>query len=474
MPGTGADLASAVYPDPGLRRRRAHLYPSSFAPRLVGAAAPTAAARALYPDPGLAKRRAHLRPTFFAPATIIADAVVSPSTPAGVGVLAMSVQDEATVTFSWLTDLKKGWSGKEQRIAILTAPRQRLQFTAQLSDALQRTMLSQLAAFTVSGSQFQLALPYEDVAIVSVVGKTVTTSSLAYSDWAVLGQRVAVVAPDGAIGAATIQSVVGSAIALDVDLSATVARPGARIMPLVLVYLEPQQRLSRYAANLGEWELVARVASLRFGASTAVGVGAAVTTYASPDPTTGLVTVMPVWDRGNALEVAEQPLYSGAELQDLGARVGELGRYAAVDWERHIRIESSARSDWQWFKRFLDTIRGQQVTFLLPTGRPDLAPLANVGVTLTVAGTDYYTAWLGSLAHRRIRATLPDGSIAYRTIVDAAPQSGNTDIELGIALPSRPTRVEFLETVRLASDDVEVTWRANTFEAELVARVVQQ
>lgn len=388
---------------------------------------------------------------------------------AGAATFAMLVDDGASVTYAWQTDVTKSLSGLEQRAACRNKPRQRYEFSTLMTDAQHRALLSTFAGYAVDAPLFLLGLTYEAAVVISSTASTITVDDLALSDWAAPGQRIVVVSPDGDQGEAVVQAAVGDTLNILVDLT-SIAVEGALVMPAVGVYLDAEQGLARYAVNAGTWSMVARAERNGF-AGGAVGTGATINTYDG----------LPVWDMGIAIEQAAQPLYSGAELVDLGGRISMLGSYEAADWGRAIRIESSSRADWQWLKAFLDTIQGRRRAFLLPSGRPDLVPISDASTgTLTVEGPpvedapDYANDWFPSLAHRRLKLVRTDGTAAYREVVSCSAGTGTQDLALDSPLAGALERVEFLETVRLASDEVTVTWRGLTFDAPLNARVVQR
>ncbi len=237
-------------------------------------------------------------------------------------------------------------------------------------------------------------------------------------------------------------------------------------MPALAVYLEAEQGFGRHLNNLGRWDLVAREALSGYGATSTWGVGATVTTHDG----------MPVWDRGVALDVASQPIYTGAELVDLGAKISSWSTSDASNWGRAIRLASDTTAEWQWFKKFLSTVRGRQVAFLLPTNRPDMLPVGDASSgTLVITGADYVNDWYPSLAHRRVKLTKADGSIAYRTVTACSDNgNGTQNLTLAAAATGALARIEFLETVRFATDAISVTWRDATFESSPMATVVQQ
>jgi phage-related protein len=387
---------------------------------------------------------------------------------AGAATFAMAVEAGASVTYEWKTDITTSLSGLEQRAATRAKPRQRYAFSSLLSDAQHRAVLETLAEHAVEAPLFLLGLAFEDLVVVSSTTGAITTHGLSLCDWAVPGQRVVVVSPAGVTGEAVVQATVGAAINVDADLTA-VAVEGARIMPAMGVYLDPDQALGRHRARLGRWDLSARAERNGFAPGSTVGTGATVTTF------DGLA----VWDVGVGGRFAAQPLHAGSSIVDLGGRISTLQAYSRASWSRAVQIQGE-RTRWQWFKAFLHAVQGCRAAWLLPTGRPDLVPVGDASSgTLTIVGptaggVDYAGVWFPSLAHRRLKLVKADGSVAYREVSSCADAGATQDLTLDSALAGALSRVEFLEQVRLESDEVTVTWDGVRFEATLGARVVQQ
>lgn len=389
--------------------------------------------------------------------------------PAGSTTIALDVEHGAMVTYEWQTDVMKAWSGLEQRMGLLGKPRQRYELDVKLSDAQYRRILSHLAGSAHQGPLFQLGLAYEEFILSEdATATTLTFESLASCDWNEPGQRIVVVHPEtGATMDAVVQSSAGASITVDIDVTA-VAVAGARVMPAMGVYLDPDQNVDRYRVRLGTWSIRTRAARFRFGYAGEPGKGATVNSYDG----------FPVWDVGvNTDTLRPESILTGVDVVDLGSSIAAIQAYGRPDWRRQIRIESSATEAWQWFKKFLDTVNGRRVAFLLPTGRPDLVPIGDASTgTLVIASTenDYVADWWPSVAHRRLRILLADGTSAYRT-VDAATDNGNgtQDLTLDSSLAGTIDRVEFLETVRLDTDRISVGWQGVTFESAFDVRVVQ-
>lgn len=385
--------------------------------------------------------------------------------PAGALSTALEIEDGASVTYSWLTSIVKAADGTEQRIARRALPRQRYDFAAKLTNAQQRALQQTLARDAHRGLDFLLGLSYEELPIApGSAGTSVKVYSLAHCDWDEPGQRAIIIAPDGTSLDVVAQSSSGTTIVVDVDASAY-AVEGARIMPAMPCLLEPDQAMSRWRVNMGNWAIAAHAKRFRFGTAGVVGSGAALTTFDG----------MPVWDWG-VLSRGQRAegIRSGTEIIDAGGAIESLARYAQSDWPRAVAIDSDEIADWQWFKLFLDTVNGMRVAFLLATGRPDLVPISDASTgTLTISAGYLESLW-PSLAHRRVKIVLADGTYGYRTITNAVDNGdGTEDLTLSAALAGDIARVELLETVRLDTDEVKVDWTSWAFASTFPAVTVQ-
>lgn len=391
--------------------------------------------------------------------------------PLGAATFAMLLEQGAKVTYSWQTPLNKAWSGLEQRIATLGAPRQKYEFATHVNDTQLRSLLNALVANAPAAQPFLLGLSFEEISILGASqGTTLSTGSTSSADWLVAGQRAVVLSADwSTITNCVVQSFTSNTITVDVAIAVT---NGARIMPAMEIFLDAQQSFTRYAVNAGRWNLNARAVQFGFAGSLTMGVGATVVTHGG----------IPVWDHGIVANDANaQPLFAGNRLADAGALIANISSYPISDWGRQLRIESDYIADWQWLKAFLSTVRGRQVAFLVPTFRPDLTPIGDASSgTLKVVGPpnanapDYAGIWFGSLAHRFVALTTAAG-VAYRQVVSATNNGdGTQSLQLDSALSGALSMVSFLEQCRLENDDIEVTWNGAVFSCDISARVVQQ
>lgn len=387
---------------------------------------------------------------------------------AGAATFAISIEGETTVSYGWLANVLPSTSGLEQRQSLMSKPRQRYEFTALLDETQQRKVLAQLARYGAAGSLFYVGLSFESLPVKSSTSSTIEMHSLATCDWSQEGQRILVVSPAGVQAETWIASIAGTTLTVDDDVSA-VAVDGATVMPLMGVRLDPAQALPRYQRKLARWNLVALAERFRFGAAGEPGVGASITTYDS----------MPVWDRGVAIDgTREESLRTGVAMLDAGTAIGAMQKLDQAQWTRQISAFSNDPATWQWLKLFFDTVKGRWKSFLLRSYRPDLVAIGNASSgTLTVDGSQqsYVESWYPSTAHRRLAIVLADGSVNYRTVESTGGAGATEDLVLDSPLAGTIERVELLETVRLDSDEVSVTWgRGRAFRTDAKALVVQQ
>lgn len=195
----------------------------------------------------------------------------------------------------------------------------------------------------------------------------------------------------------------------------------------------------------------------------------------------------PLWDRGIDVEgTAPDSMQSMAQHEDLGGLPFNAGMASVPDWGRALQmtrpISLGTASEFQWLKRFLDTIKGRWRTFWLATWRADLVPVSTAAGTLTItAGEnagDFFAWWPtqeylqiqqtdGTLTYVRVSAAAQVGSAIALTIVDGA--------DAPVTLSATAIRmVSWLDRVRLESDEVAIQFTGWTFKVSTVARVVRQ
>jgi len=425
----------------------------------------------------------------------VAPPVIPPgSGTVGAGTFLLSLQPGTKLTYSWQTTVIPSYSGREQRESTVGSPRRRFQGGAFLADSGMRDVAGQLQRSAASGATFLLALPMEQLPVTAdSLTTVVAVGDTTGCDWNVLNQRCVVIGIDGTQAAAVVQSSTATTITIaltntDGSISPTgvlgaTGRAGAIIMPLLQVLLDPTQGFGRYPIGVGMWSLNATASVFGFAGADSMGVGTEIVTLTAGEavPVGDLVeNDLMIWDRINeSAGTSNEAMTSRTELVDLGGVPFAIGGAAVPDWQRSIRLRSTTRDDWQWFKAFVRQLRGMQRPFLLSTNRPDLVYLSTIsgGIKVSSAsasGGNDYVSWFASDAHKRLAITA-GGVVQYATVTLVTDDGdGTLSLLLDATTSGSVTKVSFLEQVRLSSDEVEVGFDGAEFVVDLQAVTVQE
>lgn len=473
----------ASYPAHGqIQSARGRFAPTAFRPLLPPApvVVPAIAARLqVYPSRGqIQSSRGRTAPWWFGPRN--PPTTIVPYGPSITSTLAFDPQDGSTVTLEWATNILSNRNGPEYRQSVRSRPRASWQFEALLSDTQTRDVRARLALGAARARVFGLALTYEaDYLTADSSGNAVAVAATSELDWAIPAQYVAILYADGSQKFGTIQTVGSTSIGLDFAPNAARAAGVVRICPVVPVYLADAQPMGRYAVNLERWQLKAVAASTPGYVNSSTIAGAVPLVFSGGDP---------LWDRGIVVnDTSSSSAVSEAELLDLGGLLTVTSSRDSSYWGRQISYKSARRSEWQWFKKFLAAVRGRNKRFACPSGRPDMviAPGGSIGDgNITViggpvgSGLPDYREWQGSPAHAALWFLRVDGSVFMTTWTTATDLGGGLQrIALDDVLPWDDTAsklVCFLETCRLDTDQIQVTWNGPAFEIDVPALVVPQ
>lgn len=200
-------------------------------------------------------------------------ALIPATLPDGVATFALGLEHGYTLTWKWPTDVIPTASGGETREPRNNRPQEAVAGGALLIGDESAAIRNELATYIAGGYTFLLALPHEELILTAdASGAVVPVSTTNYSDWLNPGQRV-VVTNKGVTVKAVVQSHDATSITLDIS-PGSVGKRGAKIMPLMPVYLEPQQDFDRYRTKAERWKISARAATFGFArtlASIALG-----------------------------------------------------------------------------------------------------------------------------------------------------------------------------------------------------------
>lgn len=397
--------------------------------------------------------------------------VIPASGPDGV-LLANGVGFEEGVTHvvEYNTQIHKSWNGLETRSRQLSLPRDRIEGDVIVTDEDVFRELRRRRVFDPNGV-FLVPVRHEEATALSDITGTSFSIDATYLDWLVPGQRIYIESP-----AAGYQAVIQTAGAGPGVVTVTVdAAPPAGNFPSIATtvapvrpfYINPGSPVGRWNVGAGRWT----ASLLGYSPRTVLGTGGTVSTL---DGLTILDTRPAITDLG-----AEDRPEGGVEVHDYGGAIlPEWSRTVADIFRSHeYPILSSADRAFWW--KFLDTVKGRQKAFLLPTWRADFASSVGFGGTAICDFDDggaYATDWFVDTTHRRFWITDAAGTVVFRTATAASVVAGKSRVTFNSA-PGLTGAVSltFLELVRLANDETEFVYEAGCLGSiELRFMVVRQ
>lgn len=192
----------------------------------------------------------------------------------------------------------------------------------------------------------------------------------------------------------------------------------------------------------------------------------------------------PVWNRRITIgATASDSIQALTDVVDYDAGLpSSLGKADVADGGRFVAFSSPLRSEQQWLRLFLWTVKGRQKAFWLPTWRADMQFVSRTlagGLLATIKirnddGSDFFGWWPAQRQHIQVVET--DGTITYTKVIEAV-DNGDGTTTLGIGGEIASTNVEmisWLELCRFEKDDLERKYGSNGCRFETLARSVQQ
>ena len=371
-----------------------------------------------------------------------------------------------------MTRIITSYDGTEQRIALRTIPRQKFQ-VAHLADS-EETIQSWKYLFVTSLLSTGVALPLwaEAEAVTAPAAGDVATGDFSFMDDSLATSSMLVMHPDGETYETKI---VLSKTATEITISGTFANTypaGSVIVPLESVYVDN---------NSGYTPMIVNAATVSVNAVSRVNQ--VVTGEGAPTLAT------------YATKVLLDKVYQPGGNETFAKRVERLdfGHKIAQDFEQPYSnvisgrsYISRGRSDRQWWKLFLDTVKGAQKAFYTSTHRHDMTvttqPVAS-GTTFQVDDSaTVATGWVNITSHTHLAFEMEDGTTLYKEIDTGAATIDNGDgthtVGVLSAFPAAPAeqhtivKVSFLERVRLASDKIKIEHFHEHREVSLSLRTI--
>jgi hypothetical protein len=183
--------------------------------------------------------------------------------PDGVATFGLGLEHGYTLTWKWPSDIRPAAAGNEQREPRNRRPQESIQGGAFLIEAESADVRNKLAKHITKGLPFLIGLPHEALTLsVDSPGTVQSVNETSHSDWLNEGQRVLVVHNQQYVKA-VVQAKAAQSVTLD-RAAGSAGKRGAAIMPLMPVFLEPQQDFERYRTKVERWKVNARAAIFGF------------------------------------------------------------------------------------------------------------------------------------------------------------------------------------------------------------------
>jgi hypothetical protein len=377
-----------------------------------------------------------------------------------------------TETWAWLTDVIPSRDNTEQRIALRSTPRRTIKYGFLLEDETERRRQYQRWYKSLGNP---IVLPFYQYHT-KLVATSLEGSSKLYFDPAKTDMR------DGdfviVMNEATVTGHLVKIDSVDPDGATTNAplqfdaTKGLLVAPTFTSRLNDNTGLSMKSVT-GHLD-----------------VAAMVLTYRASFKRPGSTAVIPTFDGMPVLNLrpiaaGETPEVFDANYDVVDSTTGIQRMY--VSWPHPVvggtrkwtirRRQNPAEMD--WWRDFLDTIKGQWKAFLMPTWFADLtlAELPTVGTgQLRITNADYASLYFPFDTFQRLQLET-DAGILWRKVLAATQNpDGTTTLQLDIGFASADevaiAKVSFLNRCRLNSDTVTLTHERLRTQIELPTRTV--
>jgi hypothetical protein len=363
----------------------------------------------------------------------------------------------------WKTDIFTAYDGTEQRSALRSAPRQRLDYSV-LTEGLQETKLQGML-FDWLPRVFGVPIWFElrRLNAEADAGDTVLDVSTSYADFRANGLVMIYEGEDKheVIGISSYDS---TSITLDAELANSYSRK-AVVMPVRVAYASTQVTRNIYPTGLAKTSVSFTTIENQNLASTSGS-----TIYE------GRVLL----DDANFMgETLAQGFEREVTVVDSGS--GQI--YQTSGWDRS---KTSTRKQWRTFnsqadvwriRQLLHSFDGSRKGFWLPSFRADLELAQTIGgntSTMRIKLCGYTQFYRSRRPYGNIRLVLKNGT-KYTRLIEDSNVDGSEEV-LTIDAPFRATpilvseveRIEFVGLMRIANDKAKLTHtRAGTAQIEI-------
>lgn len=357
--------------------------------------------------------------------------------------------------------------GSEQRIRMRKSPRQEFVYNMR-ADGTERAALQNLM-FDWQGRTFGLPLWFEPMyltAAVSIGTSLLPIDDTHYADLRV-GGLVLLFTNRFTYDALPIASVTSKSITLASPTNLGFPA-GTLVVPVRTAVAVPTLPAQRRILKLADTEIRFRVTDNDVDLASAAAFSALAGKVLLDDPN---------YVRGSLQEQFEHRLYAHDNVTGLFS-------HQSI-WDRNRRSSqkgfraTSRKTLWE-MRQLFHHLGGRLTSFYIPTFFDDLKPVAALSSgspSLTIENVGY--ASFVKDRKSRIRVHLTDGTALDRTVTSSSEIDAETEqLTLNTGWPTtiqvdEVDRIEFIETVRLASDDVEIVHANAKGDAKAVVPVVE-
>jgi len=393
-------------------------------------------------------------------------------------------------TLEFLSEVMTRVDGTEQRISLRKNPRQSFNFTVATDNDLERQRISNLL-FDWQGRVFGLPIWTESTRLtsdVSINDLTINVESTANADYRT-GELAIVLKDDGTFDALNVSSTTATSITFDSEITNNYSAGDSDIfvMPLRTVFAESVISRSKQQTGVEEFKVVFKVFENDSDLASTTGW----TLHPSDSK-----VILDGNVKGVALNVVRGK-HTGRTQRRISTIDSKSGKFTqSSPWDRSKEEEPLNLFVYDrallWdVRQLLHALRGKQVSFYLPTFFPDLTvntDIVGTGTTMQVNNAGY-VQFSGDRVPRDLIRLITNAGDEYIASVNSATEIDSNNESLSVTVimknqvsagPGWPDsitvseikRVEFIQKVRLADDNVVIEHENADGTARIKAQVV--
>jgi uncharacterized protein YqfB (UPF0267 family) len=367
----------------------------------------------------------------------------------------------------FLTDVFVHKDGTEQRVSLRKAPRQVFDLKLRREDGVERQRVDFLL-FDWQSRVFGFPMWHEPTLLTAdvVAGATsINVQDATLSDFRV-GSLAIIYESETKFDALEVATVGSTTISFSTSISQNYsAASGVRVMPMRTAISSQPAKEAKYAVNLCDFDLTMRVLDNDVDLSDLTGWPTYNSKILLSDPNAITGTLDGLIER-------ELTVFDGSG----GGKFSQVSTWNRARHSSAKTFVSTTRSRLWAIRKLLHALRGRQVSFYLPTFTKDVTlavSYSSGSAAITIVNVGYSRYAKQRTPKVDVRVILNDGTIFTRTIANSSEIDVNTEqLTLSSAIsqnisPSDVSRIEFLEKVRIDSDEIVIEHRSANGEANI-------